>query len=108
MIRVDVKRQISGTYRQKGLPFPFTIAEYGISGQSTEPLLDACRLLMELGVHPDKRIGLFSPGKTDCRLSTTVGFGAQWTVDEPDKGNMRFRRYVAFDQAKLDDIRKAQ
>ena len=105
MIRVEVSEQGSGAYRHRGLSFPFVIHEYGIVGQSSEPLLDACRLLARAGVDASTPIGLFDPGATEYRLKTTIGYGARHTVVEPDRGAMNLGRYQELDRD-LSHLRK--
>jgi hypothetical protein len=84
-IRVAVEDQRSTSkggdpYRHYGLPFPFKILEFNLSGLSTEPLLDACRMLKDIGVDPNSLIGLYSPGAKAFRMRTTVGYGAHWSI----------------------------
>jgi hypothetical protein len=71
-----------------------------INGLSSEPLLDACRVLKSMGEDPLTQVGLFRPGRTAFDLRTTVEYGAGKTVQETQRQGIRFVDYVPFDPAK--------
>jgi hypothetical protein len=68
-------------------------------GESSKPLLDAARILLDSGrARPDDRIVTWR-GKTPC-LSAPIAAAARLTIDEPANGNAaRFRRWMAFSRA---------
>jgi hypothetical protein len=69
-----------------------------VRGRSRQPLLDACRALERMGVHPDHPVGLYREGRLDWDLRTTVGHGADRTVKEGPR--MRFARYEEHKEAR--------
>jgi hypothetical protein len=63
-----------------------------LEGLSREPLLDACRALKRMGASPGELVGVFCEGSRVWSLRTTVGCGAELTVEDGDTGT-RFRKY---------------
>jgi hypothetical protein len=71
-LRVEVGPPISTkAIVDGGVSLQFFIPEFGIRGRSTEPLVDACRIMRELGINPKRKIALFSPRAMEWRLRTT-------------------------------------
>lgn len=89
------------TSKERSPQFPYRIEGHSVGGGvpigprwSNEPLLDACRILKEMGEPADRLVGLYDTDKytaePDWRMRTTVGYGARFTVEE---GRVRFNRY---------------
>ena len=58
---------------------------------SSQPLLDACRMLKATGAPLGQRVGLFREGRALPDLACTVGWGAERTVSEQVH---RFRKWT--------------
>jgi hypothetical protein len=87
--------------------YAYTVPVHGINGSSREPLLDACRQLQRiLGDIPDI-VGVFRDGRSEPDISCPLKVGAQYTVVERDKGNVRFERYSVERLAALREARAA-
>jgi len=65
-----------------------------VFGFSRQPLLDACRQLKSLYGLSRERAGTFREGSDLADISCTVDVGAATTVSDPDKGVIRFGKYV--------------
>ena len=78
--------------------FEFSIPSLKISGISHQPLLDACRLIIQAGGDPGTECGLFRPGRDDPDLTvSSVRAGAELTTKESRfGGGPKFRKYVEF------------
>jgi hypothetical protein len=97
LIRIDRGAEVSPgvwAYRVAGLP---------ISGQSRQPLLDACRAIRRMGGDPAERACLFREGKVEADISCTVGWGAAHTVEERSAGNICFAKFKSFDPREVID-----
>ncbi len=62
---------------------------------STDPFLDAARLLLSEGVSPDEELTMSHQGSTIVSLRSTVGKAAKLTVVEGDRGTL-FAKYRPF------------
>src|ERR1035441_7700370 len=71
-----------------------------MSGKSRQPLLDACRQIKR-ALGPTKsagvRAGVYRSGYTEVDISCLVLDGAELTVSEPSRGNIKFVRFQEFD-----------
>ena len=77
--------------------FPYRIGGFfQAEGLSHEPLLDACRRVKSMGGDTAAVAGLFHEGANVWALRTNVGIGANLTVFERDRGNIKFGRYREF------------
>ena len=65
-----------------------------VCGYSRQPLLDACRQLKSLHGLTGERAGLFREGSEVADISCLIEVGAATTVKEPDKGGVRFGKYI--------------
>jgi len=65
-----------------------------VCGYSRQPLLDACRRLKSLYGLTGERAGLFRKGSEVADISCPIEVGAATTVKEPDKGVVRFGKYI--------------
>jgi hypothetical protein len=91
LIRIDRGAEVSPgvwAYRVAGLP---------ISGQSRQPLLDACRQIKSLLGITGQRAGLFREGRSEPDIYCGIEWGAAHTVKEPGAGNIRFAKFESFD-----------
>jgi hypothetical protein len=76
MIRVERGAEISpGVYA-------YTPPSLGVSGQSRQPLLDACRQIKSLLGPTGQLAGLFREGHSDWDTRCRVDVGAELTVKE--------------------------
>jgi hypothetical protein len=101
MIEVEREEQAVGAETALQRRYPWHVrGRPEIKGLSSEPLLDACRVLKSMGEDPLSQIGLFRPGRTNFDLRTTVAYGASKTVQETQREGVRFVDYVPFDPAK--------
>jgi hypothetical protein len=64
--------------------------------RSTQPLLDAARILVAEGADPSTRIVMRHAGKPDNALTALLGIAARLTVVEERDGVPRFRPWKAF------------
>jgi hypothetical protein len=71
----------------------YTVPGHPVSGLSRQPLSDACRQLIALGVEPQRPVARFREGRATPDLTSTVGVAAGLTVAEPDRGVIHFARY---------------
>jgi Fe2+ transport system protein FeoA len=62
---------------------------------SRQPLLDACRRLMELGFDPGAPVAMRHVGSGDDALRSTVGNAAKLVVSEGEHDGPRFRPWRA-------------
>lgn len=93
MIKVERdERSVNG----RGRKWHWRVQEYGLKGTSREPLLDACRELLKIGVPRGAEVGTYRPGRTEWDLRTTVGYGASRTVSENETQGPRFVKYAPF------------
>jgi hypothetical protein len=78
----------------------YSIPSLCLSGKSRQPLLDACRQIKR-ALGPTKaagvRAGVYRPGHTEPDISCLVLDGAELTVSEPSRGNIKFVRFQEFD-----------
>ena len=65
-----------------------------VCGYSRQPLLDACRQLKSLYGLTGERVGVFRERSEVADISCPIDVGAATTVQEPDKGVVRFGKYV--------------
>lgn len=88
MIRVII------TGRSEAGLFPYVVERFPAGGRSRQPLLDACRQLVALGVPDDAPIALYhSDAKAaPWSIRTKVGEGAKLTVEETRNGP-KLKRY---------------
>ena len=94
MIRIDRGREVA-----PGI-WEYSIPSLGLSGKSRQPLLDACRQIKRaLGPTKaaDERTGVYRPDHTEPDISCLVLEGAELTVSEPSRGNIKFVRFQEFD-----------
>lgn len=78
--------------------YPYRCEQYPlVYGKSRQPLLDACRQIKSLYDVPTQAVGLFREGREDIPdLTCSLEIGAATTVSEPDKGVLKFVKYVPF------------
>ena len=89
IVRVELGKEINNRSR-----WPWTVPQYGLSGISHQPLLDACRKILDAGHDGEQMAGMFRQGKARPDLITrTIREAAALTVSEPDKGTIRFAKY---------------
>jgi len=101
MIRVMRGGEVPGI-KDSPARWHWSVAGYGLSGISRQPLSDACRKLLACGVDPETPVGRYREGHDIPDLTSTVGAAASATVKDADKGRIRFARFVAFDRAAID------
>jgi hypothetical protein len=65
-----------------------------VCGFSRQPLLDACRQLKSLYGLAGERVGVFREESEVADISCPIEVGAATTVQEPDRGVVRFGKYV--------------
>jgi hypothetical protein len=90
MIRVERGAEIS-----PGV-FAYTVPSLGLSGQSRQPRLDACRQIKALLGPTGQLAGLFREGSSDWDICRRVDVGAEFTVKEESAGGIRFGRHEPF------------
>ncbi len=90
MIRVERGAEIS-----PGV-FAYTVRSLRLSGQSRQPLLDACRQIKSLLGPTGQLAGLFREGSSDWDIRCPIDVGAELTVKEESKGGIRFARHKPF------------
>jgi hypothetical protein len=79
--------------------FAWRVPVLGLSGRSSQPLLDACRQIKRtLGV-TGERAALFREGRSQWDMCCSVEWGAAHTVKEPSKGHIHFAKYRPFQGA---------
>lgn len=66
----------------RGGVFEYSVQGLSVSGQSREPMLDACRQIKSLGGDTAAEAYLFRPGKSEPDLIANVGRAAELTVIE--------------------------
>jgi hypothetical protein len=99
MIKIIRGTEVDGTKGQDG-PRRHGIWAYHapaypeVCGYSRQPLLDACRQLKSLYGLTGARAGLFREGSEVADISCPIEVGAATTVKEPDKGAVKFGKYV--------------
>jgi hypothetical protein len=106
MIRIERGAETAGPednprYRRHGT-WAYTCPQYPlVCGYSRQPLLDACwQLQTHYGV-THERVGLFRGGTDVADISCPIEAGAATMVSDPDKGTIRFVKYI--DLAKVFD-----
>lgn len=60
---------------------------------SRQPLLDAARILLDLGEPPETELTTQHAGSAIVAQRSTVGEAAKWTVSESDRGGLRRARW---------------
>jgi hypothetical protein len=67
-----------------------------VSGTSREPLLDACRMILDVTTGPDRkrRANLIDDKTGRVRLTGIVSKAARLTVSEPNKGTIKFVKWA--------------
>jgi hypothetical protein len=93
MIRVVRGREVTGNKDQPAR-FEYSVPGHAVSGLSRQPLSDACRQLLAQGVDPSTAVGRFREGRDQPDLTSTVGVAARLTVEDPNKGRIRFRLFT--------------
>ncbi len=82
MIRVEL-----GPQTKPGV-WQFTVPSLRTGGKSSQPLLDACRLIKRMGGDLHVPVGLFNAGADEPRLvAKSVDAGARLSVSELKAGN---------------------
>jgi hypothetical protein len=80
----------------------YTVPELGLSGQSRQPLLDACRQIKR-ALGSTKSVGAYAgvyrSGHAEPSISSSVLAGADLTVSEPSSGNIKFAKFQKFDSS---------
>jgi hypothetical protein len=76
--------------------FAWRVPVLGLSGQSRQPLLDACREIKSLLGATGQRAALFRRGRVEWDIRCSVDWGAAHTVKESSAGAVRFARYQSF------------
>jgi hypothetical protein len=87
MIRVERGVEIS-----PGV-FAYTVRSLGLSGQSRQPLLDACRQIKSLLGPTGQLAGLFRERCASWDIRCPVDVGAEFTIKEESAGGIRFATY---------------
>jgi hypothetical protein len=96
---IQIERSLCDLEGSPGI-FEYRIPSLGIEGRSRQPLLDACRAInAQLGDCTGKIAAIYRKGRTEPDMRCPVEVGAAYTVEEPDRGRIRFRKYKPFDQA---------
>jgi hypothetical protein len=90
MIRVELGEEIG----KRGI-WRWTCPRYGLGGRSRQPLLDACRQIQSMGGDPKETVGLFREARSVPDSTCSVGWGADHTVIEPDRGRIHFAKWQA-------------
>jgi len=90
MIRVERGGEIS-----PGV-FAYTVSSLGLSGQSRQPLLDACRQIKSLLGQTGQLAGLFRERRSEWDIRCTVDVGAELTIKEESKGGIRIAKHKPF------------
>src|SRR5262245_20253377 len=68
-----------------------------IGQPSSQPMLDAARVLLELGCDPGEVIELWHEGASEWALRSTIGVAARLTViDRPSRSPPRFELWQPF------------
>lgn len=80
--------------RPKGIDRYLALVEGEAIITSRQPLFAAARILLSRGVDPETIITMRHEGSATISLRSTVGRAAGWRVEEPDRGGLRYRRYV--------------
>jgi hypothetical protein len=73
--------------------WPYRVEGLGLSGQSHQPLLDACRRIKRAVGPTTELAGLFRDGRETPDLICAVHAGADLTVVERGNGTIRFEKY---------------
>jgi hypothetical protein len=84
--------------------FAWRVPVLGLSGQSRQPLLDACREIKSLRGATGQRAALFRPGRADWDIRCSVDWGADHTVKESSSGAMRFARYQSYQDGTIASV----
>jgi len=96
MMRIERGREVS-----PGI-WEYAVPELGLNGKSRQPLSDACRQIKR-ALGPTKsagvRAGVYRPGHTEPAISCLVLAGANLTVSEPSRGNIKFVKFQEFDSS---------
>src|SRR5713101_2815627 len=80
--------------RRHGI-WAYTCPQYPlVCGFSRQPLLDACRQLQSHYGITRERVGLFREGSEVADISCPIEAGAATMVSDPDKGTIRFVKYI--------------
>jgi hypothetical protein len=82
-------------YSSRGQLFDGVVDGRLVIARSTQPLLDACRILIFKGIDPAAQVVMRHAGSATDALITTVGATAALTVEEGD-GVPRFRPWKPF------------
>jgi hypothetical protein len=90
----EVIKVIRGNEVSPGI-WEYTVPSLTLSGRSRQPLLDACRQIQRTGADPRTPAIIYREGVEHPDMSTTVGYGANLTVSETDKG-IRFVKFKEF------------
>jgi hypothetical protein len=90
MIRVE-----RGAETSPGV-FAYAVPSLGLSGQSRQPLLDACRQIKSLLGSTGQLAGLFREGCSEWDIRCRVDVGAELTVKEESAGGIRFAEHKPF------------
>jgi hypothetical protein len=90
MIRVERGAEIS-----PGV-FAYAVPSLGLSGQSRQPLLDACRQINSLLGPTGQLAGLFREGCWEWDIRCRVDVGAELTVKEESAGGIRLAKHKPF------------
>jgi len=93
MIRVERGAEIS-----PGV-FSYTVPSLGLSGQSRQPLLDACRQIKSLLGPTGQLAGLFRAGRSEWDIRCRVDVGAELTIKEESAGGIRVAKHKPFTAA---------
>jgi hypothetical protein len=102
IVIVKASRRDDGSkaYSTRGQLFDGTVDGRLVVSRSTQPLLDACRILVGEGIDPLMRLVMRHEGQDCDALRSTVGAAAQLTVEE-GKRRPIFRRWRLRETAAL-------
>jgi hypothetical protein len=96
-VKVDIRIEWMGEVRP-GV-FAWQVPSLGQSGESRQPLLDACRQIRSILGPTEAIAGMFRKGRSVPDISCSVDKGAELTVSEPSKGRIHFAKFREFDAA---------
>ena len=77
----------------RGQPFDGYVDGRRIVSRSTQPFLDAARLLVAQGVDPNEEFVMRHPGPEHDALRSTIGYAAKLTVHNVRGGKPVFREW---------------
>jgi hypothetical protein len=94
MIRVERGKEIKpGVYE-------YSVPGMGIRGDSSQPLLDACREIQSiLGDPCRERAAIYREGRDQPDMVCPVDVGARYRVAEDTKRGPRFEKFKPFDSS---------